>query len=90
MVKAMPQAAIDSARGRTPVDRLGLPSEIARVVRFLIDDNSGYITGATYDVNGDLHVMIGAVPLEEFATVSIFPVPIRHRLTIRCAQSRSK
>ena len=56
MVKAMPQAAIDIARGRTPVDRLGQPWEIARVVRFLVDDNSGYITGATYDVNGGMYM----------------------------------
>jgi acetoacetyl-CoA reductase len=56
MVKAMPEAAIDLAKGRTPVDRLGDPSEIARVVRFLIDDNSGFITGATYDVNGGMYM----------------------------------
>jgi acetoacetyl-CoA reductase len=56
MVKAMPQAAIDIATGRTPVGRLADPSEIARVVRFLIDDNSGFITGATYDVNGGMYM----------------------------------
>ncbi len=56
MVAAMPQAAIDMARSRTPVDRLGQPSEIARVVRFLVDDNSGFITGATYDVNGGMYM----------------------------------
>ena len=56
MVNAMPQAAIDIARGRTPVDRLGLPWEIARVVRFLVDENSGFITGATYDVNGGMYM----------------------------------
>jgi len=56
MVKAMPQAALDLAAGRAPVDRLGEPSEIARVVRFLIDDNSGFITGSTYDVNGGMYM----------------------------------
>jgi acetoacetyl-CoA reductase len=56
MVKAMPQAAIDIARSRTPVDRLGQPFEIARVVRFLVDDNSGFITGSTYDVNGGMYM----------------------------------
>jgi NAD(P)-dependent dehydrogenase (short-subunit alcohol dehydrogenase family) len=54
MVNAMPQAAIDIARSRTPVDRLAQPNEIARVVRFLVDENSGFITGATYDVNGGM------------------------------------
>jgi acetoacetyl-CoA reductase len=56
MVQAMPQAAIDIARSRTPVDRLGAPWEIARVVRFLVDDNSGFITGSTYDVNGGMYM----------------------------------
>jgi acetoacetyl-CoA reductase len=56
MVKAMPPAAIELARGRTPVDRLGRPDEIARVVRFLVDDNSGFITGSTYDVNGGMYM----------------------------------
>ena len=56
MVKAMPQAAIDIAKGRTPVDRLGEPNEIARVVRFLADEGSGFITGATFDVNGGMYM----------------------------------
>jgi acetoacetyl-CoA reductase len=56
MVAAMPQPAIDMARSRTPVDRLGDPREIARVVRFLVDEGSGFITGATYDVNGGLYM----------------------------------
>lgn len=54
MVSAMPQAAIDLAKSRTPMDRLADPSEIARVVRFLVDERSGFITGATYDVNGGM------------------------------------
>lgn len=56
MVSQMPQAAIDIAKSRTPVDRLGEPAEIARVVRFLIDDASGFITGATFDVNGGMYM----------------------------------
>ena len=38
------------------VDRLGDPTEIARVVRFLIDEASGFITGATFDVNGGMYM----------------------------------
>jgi NAD(P)-dependent dehydrogenase (short-subunit alcohol dehydrogenase family) len=56
MVALMPEAAIDAAKGRTPVDRLGTPFEIARVVRFLSDENSGFITGSTYDVNGGMYM----------------------------------
>jgi acetoacetyl-CoA reductase len=56
MVAAMPQAAIDAARERTPLKRLGTPEEIARMVRFLIDDNSGYITGSVFNVNGGMYM----------------------------------
>jgi NAD(P)-dependent dehydrogenase (short-subunit alcohol dehydrogenase family) len=56
MVALMPEAAIEAAKSRTPVDRLGAPTEIARVVRFLVDDNSGFITGSTYDVNGGMYM----------------------------------
>ncbi|QOY92770.1 acetoacetyl-CoA reductase [Massilia sp. UMI-21] len=35
-----------------PVGRLGSPQDIARVVAFLADDEAGFITGATIDVNG--------------------------------------
>ena len=37
-----------------PVKRLGEPSEIARMVSFLADDASGFITGSCFDVNGGL------------------------------------
>lgn len=37
-----------------PVGRLAQPAEIARVVSFLSDENSGYITGANIDINGGL------------------------------------
>jgi acetoacetyl-CoA reductase len=56
MVRAMPEQAIEAARSRTPVDRLGEPPEVARVVRFLVDENSGFITGSTYDVNGGMYM----------------------------------
>ena len=37
---------------RRPGDVLGRPEEVARVVRFLVDDDAAYITGAVYNVNG--------------------------------------
>jgi acetoacetyl-CoA reductase len=52
MTKAMPPTAIESAIAQTPKRRLGQPDEVAHVVRFLIDDKAGYITGAVYNVNG--------------------------------------
>jgi len=52
MTKAMPAEAIESAIAQTPKRRLGQPDEVAHVVRFLVDEKAGYITGAVYNVNG--------------------------------------
>jgi NAD(P)-dependent dehydrogenase (short-subunit alcohol dehydrogenase family) len=52
MVALMPEAAIAAAIAKTPEHRLGKPEEVARVVRFLLDEDAGYITGAVYNVNG--------------------------------------
>jgi acetoacetyl-CoA reductase/3-oxoacyl-[acyl-carrier protein] reductase len=41
-------------RGQIPVGRLGRPEEIARVVCFLAADQSAYITGQIWAVNGGL------------------------------------
>ncbi|MBV8082687.1 MAG: 3-oxoacyl-ACP reductase FabG [Candidatus Eremiobacteraeota bacterium] len=56
MVAAMPKAAVEAAIQKSPERRLGQPEEVARVVRFLLDESSGYITGAVYDVNGGLYM----------------------------------
>lgn len=39
-----------------PVGRFAKPDEIARLVDFLISEESGYITGANYDINGAMHL----------------------------------
>jgi NAD(P)-dependent dehydrogenase (short-subunit alcohol dehydrogenase family) len=52
MTRAMPPAAIETAIEQTPGHRLGRPEEVAQLVRFLLDDNSGYITGSVYNING--------------------------------------
>ena len=39
-----------------PVGRLGRPEEIARVIAFLAAQESGYITGADFSVNGGHHM----------------------------------
>jgi acetoacetyl-CoA reductase len=54
MVSAMPQAALDSVVEKIPLRRLGKPEEVARVVQFLLEDESSYITGAVYTINGGL------------------------------------
>jgi acetoacetyl-CoA reductase len=52
MTRAMPLAAIENAIEQTPGHRLGRPDEVAQLVRFLLDEKSGYITGAVYNING--------------------------------------
>lgn len=39
---------------RIPISRFGKPEEVARVVRFLVSDESNYITGQTIIIDGGL------------------------------------
>jgi 2-hydroxycyclohexanecarboxyl-CoA dehydrogenase len=39
-----------------PVGRLGRTSEVAALIEFLLGEESGYITGATYNVNGGIRI----------------------------------
>jgi len=52
MAAAMPEKAIARMTAMIPVQRMGHPDEIARVVAFLADDSSAYITGQVWGVNG--------------------------------------
>ncbi len=54
MVAAIPEAALSKVIEKIPQRRLGKPEEVARVVKFLLDEESSYITGAVYTVNGGL------------------------------------
>jgi acetoacetyl-CoA reductase len=56
MTAAVPPAAMEKIIARIPVGRLGEPNEVARVVEFLADPESGYITGQVYAVNGGLYM----------------------------------
>jgi acetoacetyl-CoA reductase len=56
MVSAMPEEALNRVIAQIPVGRLGEPDEIARVVEFLADPDSGYITGEVYGINGGLYM----------------------------------
>jgi acetoacetyl-CoA reductase len=54
MVSAIPEAALAKVIEKIPQRRLGKPEEVARVVRFLLEDDASYITGAVFSVNGGL------------------------------------
>jgi acetoacetyl-CoA reductase/3-oxoacyl-[acyl-carrier protein] reductase len=54
MVEAVPEKALERIRKQIPLGRLGRPDEVARVVHFLAADQSSYITGAVFAVNGGM------------------------------------
>jgi acetoacetyl-CoA reductase len=54
MVASIPEAALAKVVEKIPMRRLGRPEEVARVVNFLLEPESDYISGAIYTVNGGL------------------------------------
>ncbi len=54
MLEHIPENVLDGLKAKIPLGRLGRPDEIARVVHFLAADQSSYITGAVYTVNGGM------------------------------------
>jgi acetoacetyl-CoA reductase len=56
MIAGVPGNVMDKLVARIPVGRLGEANEVARVVEFLADPESGYITGQVYPVNGGLYM----------------------------------
>jgi acetoacetyl-CoA reductase len=52
MVAAVPKEALDKVVAKIPIGRLGDADEVARVVEFLTDPDSAFITGQIYSVNG--------------------------------------
>ena len=56
MVAGVPQKAIDAIVAQVPLGRLGQPDEVARVVEFLADPESAYITGQVFSVNGGMNM----------------------------------
>ncbi len=58
MVKAVPSEVLEkSVLPLIPVRRLGEPDEVARCVVFLAADESGFITGSTFTVNGGQYMV---------------------------------
>jgi acetoacetyl-CoA reductase/3-oxoacyl-[acyl-carrier protein] reductase len=54
MLDSVPEKVLDQIKAKIPVGRLGRPDEIARVVHFLVADQSSFITGAIWGVNGGM------------------------------------
>ena len=56
MIQAVPEKVRQKIIKQIPVGRFAEPEEIARVVSFLADRASGYITGTDMSVNGGFHI----------------------------------
>jgi acetoacetyl-CoA reductase/3-oxoacyl-[acyl-carrier protein] reductase len=56
MVDTIPEKVIERVTNSIPVRRFGRPEEIARVVTFICADESSYITGQVWGVNGGLEM----------------------------------
>jgi 3-oxoacyl-[acyl-carrier protein] reductase len=54
MVKAMPQKALDSMVGKTPLGALGEPADIANAYVWLASDAAKFVHGAVLSVDGGL------------------------------------
>lgn len=52
MAHVLPDAAIERIRSETPLGRLGTPEEIAAVIRFLLSEESSFMTGHTLAASG--------------------------------------
>lgn len=52
MMAAVDPKVLEGVVAQIPVGRLAQPAEIAHAVAFLIDEQSGFITGSTLSING--------------------------------------
>lgn len=52
MVGKMPENVVDMMKGKSPLNRLGEPSEIASLYAFLASDEAAFITGTAISIDG--------------------------------------
>jgi 3-oxoacyl-[acyl-carrier protein] reductase len=52
MAHVLPDSTIERIKSETPLGRLGTPEEIASVIRFLLSEESSFMTGHTLAASG--------------------------------------
>jgi NAD(P)-dependent dehydrogenase (short-subunit alcohol dehydrogenase family) len=56
MLETVPAKVLDGIRAQVPLERLGKPEEVARVVEFLASDAAAYVNGQVWAVNGGMYM----------------------------------
>ncbi|ACB86293.1 3-oxoacyl-ACP reductase FabG [Natranaerobius thermophilus] len=52
MVSEMPEKVVNMMQEKSPLNRLGSPEEVANIYCFLASDDSSFVTGSVYGVDG--------------------------------------
>jgi 3-oxoacyl-[acyl-carrier protein] reductase len=56
MVMKMPEKVLDAMKAKVPVQRLGMPEEIAKAYLFLASDDSDYVNGTVLSIDGGMTI----------------------------------
>ena len=56
VMETLPADRLEELAGNIPVGRFGTGDEVAGLVSYLCSDRAAFITGATVDINGGLHM----------------------------------
>jgi acetoacetyl-CoA reductase len=56
MLREVPEEVREQIAAKIPKRRFAQPDEVARLVKFLADPASGYITGQQFNVNGGMYM----------------------------------
>jgi NAD(P)-dependent dehydrogenase (short-subunit alcohol dehydrogenase family) len=57
MAHVLPESRMREVIAQTPMGRIGQPEEVAALVRFLLSDESSFMTGETVSVSGGRFMM---------------------------------